>query len=124
MKHNKELTHLAQRLRREMTKEEKELWYKYLRHYPVSFKRQVTCKQYILDFYCPKAKLAVELDGGYHNYSEVAENDKERTRYLEEIGIYVLRYPNRDIWRNFDMVCKQIDYLVKRRTEHHPKDHK
>ena len=115
MQHNKQLTHLAQKLRKEMTKEEKQLWYQFLKNYPIQFKRQVTCGQYILDFYCPKAKLAIELDGSYHTYSEVAENDKIRTDYLNSIGIHVMRFPNRDIWQDFERVCKQIDYTVNKR---------
>ena len=106
MKHNKSLTKLAQKLRNEMTKEEQQLWYRFLRRYPVQFKRQVTCGEYILDSYCSMAKLAIELDGSYH---------KVRTDYLDSIGIYVLRFPNSDIWQKLDQVCKQIDYVVKKR---------
>ena len=115
MQHNKDLTQLAQKLRREMTKEEQQLWYRFLRQYPIQFKRQSTCGQYILDFYCSKAKLAVEIDGSYHGYSETVENDKARTEYLNSIGIVVMRFPNRDIWQNLDRVCKQIDFMVKER---------
>ena len=115
MQHNKQLTHLAQNLRKEMTKEEKQLWYQFLKNYPIQFKRQVTCGQYILDFYCPKAKLAIELDGSYHTYSEAAENDKVRTDYLNSMGVDVMRFPNRDVWQDFERVCKQIDYTVNKR---------
>ena len=115
MKHNKSLTKLAQKLRNEMTKEEQQLWYRFLRRYPVQFKRQVTCGEYILDFYCSMAKLAIELDGSYHGYSQISANDKVRTEYLDSIGIYVLRFPNSDIWQKLDQVCKQIDYVVKKR---------
>ena len=107
---------MAQKLRREMTKEEKQLWYRFLREYPVQFRRQVTCGRYILDFYCSKAKLAIELDGAYHGYTEVAEKDKERTEYLNSIGILVLRFPNKDVWNDLDLICKQIDYTVQKRT--------
>ena len=116
MEHNKELTQLAQTLRRGMTKEEKQLWYQFLRNYPVQFKRQVTCGQYILDFYCPKAKLAIELDGAYHKHPDTAENDMRRTEYLNSVGIYVMRFPNRDIWQDFKRVREQIDYMVRQRT--------
>ena len=75
MQHNKKLTPLAQTLRKEMTKEEKQLWSQFLRDYPIQFKRQVTCGNYIMDFYCPKAKLAIELDGSYHRISEIAKNE-------------------------------------------------
>ena len=114
MKHNKNLTHLAQKLRKEMTKEEKELWYKFLRSYPIQFKRQVTIGEYIIDFYCPRANLAIELDGSYHTFSEISENDKIRSDYLSSNGIHVMRFPNRDIWNDFARVCKQIDFLVQK----------
>jgi very-short-patch-repair endonuclease len=117
MKHNKELTRLSQKLRREMTKEEKQLWYRFLRAYPVQFRRQVTCGQYILDFYCSKAKLEIELDGAYHGYSEIVKKDRVRTEYLDSIGICVLRFPNKEIWNDLDTVCRQIDYTVKKRLE-------
>lgn len=115
MKHNKELTPLSQKLRREMTREEQQLWYRFLRQYPIQFKRQSTCGQYILDFYCSKAKLAVEIDGAYHRYSETFESDEVRTAYLNSIGVMVMRFPNRDIWQCLDRVCKQIDFMVKER---------
>ena len=117
MDHNKDLTFLSQKLRKNMTKEEKHLWYDFLKKYPVQFKRQVTCGQYILDFYCPKVKLAIELDGSYHRATKVAINDKTRDEYLKSLGIMVMRYPNKDIWNNFHVVREQIDYMVKRRTE-------
>jgi len=112
MKHNKKLTSLAQGLRKQMTKEEKQLWYQYLREYPVQFRRQVTCGQYILDFYCAKAKLAIELDGSQHYEPESAKEDTIRTQYLESLGIMVLRFPNNAIWDNLRGVCEQIDLSV------------
>ena len=115
MRHNKKLTQFAQKLRKEMTKEEKQLWYRYLREYPVQFHRQVTCGQYILDFYCAKAKLAIELDGSQHFEPDVKEQDRERTEYLNSIGVAVLRIPNNEIWRNLGGVCEEIDIVVKGR---------
>ena len=115
MRHNKKLTTLAQTLRKGMTKEEKQLWYQYLREYPTQFRRQVTCGQYILDFYCAKAKLAVELDGSQHYEPEAEEKDALRTQYLESLGIFVLRIPNNAIWSNFEGVCEQIDSIVHER---------
>ena len=117
MKHNKSLTAIAQKLRKEMTKEEKQLWYRFLRNYPIQFKRQVTCGQYILDFYCPKIQLAIELDGSYHYYSDAAANDKTRTEYLNSLGICVMRFPNKDVWQDLDHICKQIDFAVKKLLE-------
>ena len=112
MKHNKKLTTLAQNLRRNMTKEEKQLWYHFLREYPVRFRRQVTCGEYILDFYCAKAKLAVELDGSQHFEPDAMERDEARTIFLNSIGVEVLRIPNNEIWRNLGGVCDAIEELV------------
>ena len=117
MKHNKDLTNLAQNLRKNMTREEKQLWYQFLKSYPVQFKRQVTCGDYILDFYCPKVKLAIELDGSYHYTPKVSENDKIRNDYLNSLGITVLRFSNREIHQDFHVVCKQIDYVVNKAIE-------
>jgi len=117
MNHNKNLTQFAQKLRKEMTKEEKQLWYQYLRGYPEQFRRQVTCGQYILDFYCAKAKLAIELDGSQHFEPEAEEKDRERTQYLNSVGIYVLRIPNNEIWKNLRGVCEEIDIAVKFRMQ-------
>ncbi len=115
MRHNKNLTQLAQKLRREMTKEERKLWYDFLREYPVQFRRQVTCGRYILDFYCSKAKLAIELDGSQHFDPEKMARDMERAKFFEDQGIYILRIPNNEIWKNLAGVCDQIHMDVERR---------
>ena len=120
MKHNKKLTTLAQNLRRNMTKEEKQLWYHFLREYPVRFRRQVTCGEYILDFYCAKAKLAVELDGSQHFEPDSMKRDEARTLFLNGIGVEVLRIPNNEIWRNLGGVCDAIEELVINRTANIP----
>ena len=115
MEHNKDLTSTAQQLRKAMTKEEKQLWYHYLRTYPVQFRRQVTCGRFILDFYCARAKLAVELDGSQHYLPEGMEHDEIRTAYLNSVGIDVIRIPNNAIWENLRGVCELIDLRVKQR---------
>jgi very-short-patch-repair endonuclease len=99
-----------------MTKSEKHLWYDFLRSYPVQFKRQVTIGEYIIDFYCPQAKLTVELDGSYHTFSKISENDKTRSDYLNSNGIFVMRFPNKDVWDDFIKVCNQIDFMVQQRV--------
>jgi len=78
MLHNGKLTTRAQQLRKNMTKEERKLWYEYLHNYPRRFRRQVTCGSFILDFYCASAKLAVELDGSGHYTPEGKRYDQER----------------------------------------------
>ena len=115
MEHNKKLTPYAQDLRKRMTKEERRLWYGFLRDYPVQFKRQVTCGNYILDFYCPAARLAIELDGYQHAEPERLAKDRIRTEYLNSCGIYVLRIPNRRVWVNLPGVCEGIHDLLKKR---------
>jgi very-short-patch-repair endonuclease len=117
MEHNKELTPLAQKLRKGMTKEEKRLWYDYLKAYPTPFRRQVTYGRYIMDFYCPKANLAIELDGFCHRTTEQAKKDKERTDFLNEGGIQVIRFSNKEIWQRFERVCAEIDTTVKKRIQ-------
>ena len=91
----------ARELRKNMTKEEKHLWYDYLKPYRqtfgIAFTRQKVFGNYILDFYCPKAKLAIELDGSQHYEEDALYYDKKRTAYLDKHGIVVLRYTNRDI---------------------------
>ena len=101
MKADKTLLRNAQRLRREMTREERHLWYDFLKTYPVQFKRQQIVGKYIADFYCFQAKLIVELDGSQHCEPEKMAYDRERTAYLEEKGFLVLRYSNLDVIRNF-----------------------
>jgi very-short-patch-repair endonuclease len=112
-KQNKELVPFAKQLRKEMTKEERHLWYDFLREYPVRFSRQKILGKYIADFYCAKAGIVIELDGSQH-YEEVQrEYDIKRTDFLEEYKIQVIRICNKEINRNFRGVCEYIDKAVK-----------
>ena len=117
MKHNPKLTPFARQLRKNMTKEESELWYKYLRKYPHQFRRQVTVGNYILDFYCAIAKVAIELDGSQHFTVEGKKHDDARTNFLQSQGILVLRYPNSVVMKNLQGVCSDIDRVVRQRVE-------
>ena len=112
---NDQLTQHARALRREMTKQERHLWYDFLRSYPVRFMRQRPIDRYIVDFYCAKAKLAIELDGGQHFEDEGKRYDAQRDEVLSQYGIRVLRIPNTEIQENFAGVCEQIDLEVRRR---------
>ena len=112
-KHNKQLVPLAKQLRKEMTAEERHLWYDFLRSYPVRFSRQKVLGNYIADFYCAQGRLVIELDGSQHYEEEAAANDAERTAFLEGYGLRVLRIPNNEIHRNFSGVCEYIDAAVK-----------
>ena len=117
MQHNPKLTVRARELRRNMTKEERRLWYEYLNRYPHRFRRQVTCGRFVLDFYCAAAKLAVELDGSQHFEPQGIAKDAERTALLEANGIRVLRFSNADVMKNLRDVCQQIDLTVRERIE-------
>ena len=117
MRHNPKLTPYARRLRKNMTKEECELWYSYLRTYPYQFRRQVTIGKYILDFYCAAAKVAVELDGSQHFTSEGKQHDEIRTNFLQSQEILVIRYPNSVVMKNLQGVCSDIDRTVRCRIE-------
>ena len=112
-KHNKALVTNAKNLRKNMTKEERHLWYDFLRPYPVRFLRQKILGKYIVDFYCAEAKLIVELDGSQHYEDKEMEYDAERTTYLELYGVRVLRIPNNEVNQNFSGVCEYIDLAVK-----------
>ena len=112
-KHNKYNVPLARMLRKNMTKEEKHLWYDFLRNYEVRFLRQKPIGDYIVDFYCAQAKLVIELDGSQHFTDINIEKDTKRTKSLEEYGITVVRIPNNLINHNFIGVCEYIDDIVK-----------
>ena len=110
-----QMLRFSQKLRKTMTKEERHLWYDFLKSYPIQFRRQYCIGIYIVDFYCYKSKLVIELDGSQHCLPDVADHDMKRTRYLEEQGCCVIRYSNRDIQQKFRGVCEHIDYCVKQR---------
>ena len=112
-KHNKKLVPFAKRLRREMTKEERHLWYDFLRNHPVRFSRQKVLGRYIVDFYSAAAKLVIELDGSQHYEDDGMEKDAERTAFLEGYGLTVIRIPNNAIAQNFRGVCEYIDAAVR-----------
>ena len=116
-KHNPVLTENAKTLRKNMTKEERHLWYDFLRDYPVRFLRQKVIEQYIADFYCSKAKLIIELDGSQHYEDQGLLRDRIRTIRLESRGLTVMRIPNNEIHRNFAGVCEYIDQYVTNATK-------
>lgn len=112
-KHNKQLVPLAKQLRKEMTKEERHLWYDFLRSYPVRFSRQKVLGKYIADFYSAEAQLVIELDGSQHYEAGEIQKDADRTAFLEGYGLTVIRIPNYEINKNFRGVCEYIDAAVK-----------
>ena len=111
-KHNKQLVPFAKQLRKEMTKEERHLWYDFLRTHSVRFLRQKVLGKYIADFYSAEAKLVIELDGSQHYEDDNLEKDEERTTFLEGYGLTIIRIPNNEVSRNFRGVCEYIDVAV------------
>ena len=113
--YKKELIPRAKELRKNATPQENHLWYDFLRSYPVRFQRQKTIRSFIADFYCHAAKLVVEIDGSQHYEPQGLAYDAERTAVLEQYGLLVLRFSNRDIETRFQAVCEQINQVVKER---------
>lgn len=102
------LTSNSQSLRKNMTKEERHLWYDFLKVLPVTVNRQKVIKNYIVDFYIAKHKLVIEVDGSQHYENAGSAKDKKRDYDLNLMGITVLRYSNYDINFSFDAVCEDI----------------
>ena len=111
-KHNPNIVPAAKMLRKNMTKEERHLWYDYLRTHPARFSRQKVLGKYIADFYSAQAKLIIELDGGGHYTEDAKQYDDERTTFLEAYGLTVIRIPNNEVDSNFRGVCDYIDRMI------------
>ena len=105
---NGKLTNLSKILRRNMTADERHLWYDFLKKLPVQINRQKVIGPYIVDFYCASAGIVIELDGSQHNQVDNAQRDLERDAYLNEKNIRVLRYSNLAVRKNFPAVCEDI----------------
>ena len=98
----------AKKLRKQMTRQERHLWYDFLRNLPQTVQRQKVMGNFIVDFYIPSCKLVIELDGAQHTEPQAAEYDAHRTAYLQSIGCRVLRYGNNAVDANFAGVCEDI----------------
>jgi very-short-patch-repair endonuclease len=105
---NHKLTARSQFLRKNATKAEQHLWYDFLKNYPLQFNRQKVIGNFIVDFYCEKIKLAIELDGSQHYKDDAQIYDSERSAYLNGLDIAVIRFSNLDIQKNFNGVCLEI----------------
>ena len=105
---NSELTRFAQALRKNMTREEKHLWYDFLKTLPFTINRQKVIGEYIVDFYCADKGIVIELDGSQHYDAEGLRSDAERDNFLQRCGLSVLRYSNHDVNCNFKTVCQDI----------------
>ncbi|MCR4615060.1 MAG: endonuclease domain-containing protein [Clostridiales bacterium] len=115
-KNNKMLSR-AKELRKDMTPQERKLWYLFLRKHPVKIYKQRIIESFIVDFYCHEAKLVIEVDGSQHFTEDGAAYDKERTQILSAYGLLVLRFSNYDIDKQFCEVCEQIDRVIKERIQ-------
>ena len=120
-KHNPKNVDAARELRRNMTPEERHLWYDFLRGYHPRFSRQKILGRYIADFYSAEANLVVELDGSGHYTPEGKAYDAERTEYLAAYGLQVVRISNEEIHHNFRGVCEMLDRVAKHRCAQKPK---
>jgi len=115
LEYNRKLIPRAKQLRKDMTPQEKHLWYDFLRNYPVRFQRQKTIDNFIVDFYCHKAKLVIELDGSQHTSELGIAHDRDRTVILEAYGLKVIRFFNNDVDKNFMGICEIIRLEIEER---------
>ena len=110
--YNKKLVSNARTLRKNMTPEEKHLWYDFLKKLPMTVKRQHPIEGYIVDFYIPSAKLAIEIDGSQHESAANAKSDAERDEVLNSWEIEVMRFSNRRINKAFySVTCEILEKL-------------
>ena len=117
IKKNKDLLNVARTLRRNMTRQEKHLWYDFLQHYPIKIYKQRIIDNYIVDFYCHSARLVIEIDGSQHYTKQGKLADETRSENLQKYGILVLRFSNKDVDEKFEGVCYVIDKTIKERIE-------
>ncbi len=114
--YNSDLKTRARELRKNMTKEERHLWYDFLKTLDVNVARQEIMGHYIVDFYIPSAKLVIEVDGSQHYEDDGPKKDEERTRFLQDTyGVEIIRIMNTDVNRNFDGVCAYLQETIQRR---------
>ncbi|AFZ49381.1 endonuclease domain-containing protein [Dactylococcopsis salina] len=110
--YNKKLVSRAKELRKNMTLAERKIWFEYLRNFPHRVYRQRPIEQFIVDFYCPKLKLVIEIDGESHYTENAQEYDRERTEVLQGYGLRVIRFNNEEVLQNFTGVVGMIEDLI------------
>ena len=115
--YNSKMKETARKLRKNMTKQEKNLWYDFLKLYPVKWYRQRSINSYIVDFYCSQAGLIIELDGYQHYTENGIEYDCIRTDILEKYNLEVIRFSNIQIDYYFNSVCNSINKTVQKRIQ-------
>ena len=113
IKKNNKLLEQARELRRAMTPQERHLWYDYLQQYPVKIYKQRIIDNFIVDFYCHKARLIIEVDGAGHYTHEGRAYDLARTKALENYGLHVMRISDWEVEEQFGRVCQRIDNAIK-----------
>ena len=114
--YNKTLKERASFLRKNMTFAEKKIWFEFLRKLDIPINRQKVIDNYIVDFYCSKASLVIEIDGDTHFSDEEKEYDLIRTKKLESLGLYIIRYNNDAIITNFDNCCEDILAIIEKNS--------
>ncbi len=107
--YNIKLKENARTLRKNMTEQERRLWYCFLKDYPIKIYRQRSIGNFIADFYCSKAKVVIEIDGSQHYFEDGVKYDEYRTQMIEKYDIKVIRFSNYDVNTNFEGVCLEID---------------
>ena len=110
--YNPELIERAKEMRKNPTPAERKLWQEYLREFPLKMWRQKPIDNFIVDFYCPKLKLAIEVDGESHFTEEGIAYDRHRTQVLEGYGLEVVRFTNDEVMKCFDGVCEHIGGFI------------
>lgn len=115
VKKNNKMLPIAKKLRKDMTPQERKLWYLFLQKYPVKIYKQRIIESFIVDFYCHAAKLVIEIDGSQHYTEQGLAYDKERTAILQQYGLTVIRFSNYEINAQFSEVCNVIDREIQGR---------
>ena len=110
--YNKNLKEASRKLRKEMTPQERHLWFVFLKNHPIKFVRQRPIYKFVADFYCSKAKLVIEIDGSQHYTQDGIEYDKIRSDIINVFGVRVIRFSNYDIDKNFEGVCEEINKVI------------
>ena len=111
MPYNPRLVERAKELRRNMTGAEAKLWFEYLQCFKYPVLRQKPIDNYIVDFYCSKLRLVIEIDGDSHFTEEGKSYDEERTKVMQSLGLQVLRFSNTYVLESFDSVCREIERI-------------
>ena len=120
---NESLKKYAVEMRKNQTDEEKKVWYQILKGRTPKFHRQRIIGNYIVDFYCPQLRLAIEIDGYQHFYEENIEYDSKRTEYIESQDIYILRFENTEVNKDIEYVRYIINNVCEAREKGLPIAH-